>query len=70
MHNIMTNYVFLLDDLGRVRFAGSGEASEDEVQRLIEFTKELLLESDGAKSHTSDGKPRSESSTKKRSTKK
>ena len=46
MHNIMTSYVFLLDDLGRVRFAGSGEASDDEVKRLIKFAKELVRESD------------------------
>lgn len=41
MHNIMTNYVFLVDDLGRIRFAGSGEASVEEVARVIEFAKEL-----------------------------
>lgn len=49
MHNIMTNYVFLLDDLGRVRFAGSGPASEDEVQRMIGFAKELAAQSKPAK---------------------
>eukprot|EP00536_Pseudo-nitzschia_multiseries_P002900 jgi/Psemu1/301653/fgenesh1_kg.41_\ len=53
MHNIMTSYVFLLDDLGRVRFAGSGEASEDEVTRLIRFAKELLRESDSARKKSS-----------------
>jgi ATPase complex subunit ATP10 len=47
MHNIMTSYVFLLDDLGRVRFAGSGEASDEEVSRLVGFAEELLRESDG-----------------------
>jgi len=41
MHNTLTGYVFLLDGLGRVRFAGSGEASENEVQNLIKFAKEL-----------------------------
>ena len=41
MHNRKTGYAFLLDGLGRLRFAGSGEASEDEVKRLISFTKEL-----------------------------
>jgi ATPase complex subunit ATP10 len=46
MHNIMTSYVFLLDDFGRVRFAGSGEASDVEVKRLIKFAKELVRESD------------------------
>mmetsp|Transcript_16442 Transcript_16442/g.35782 ORF Transcript_16442/g.35782 Transcript_16442/m.35782 type:complete len:362 (+) Transcript_16442:161-1246(+) len=53
MHNIMTNFVFLLDDLGRVRFAGSGEASESEVTKLIRFAKELLRESDGARKKSS-----------------
>mmetsp|Transcript_16584 Transcript_16584/g.38310 ORF Transcript_16584/g.38310 Transcript_16584/m.38310 type:complete len:386 (-) Transcript_16584:275-1432(-) len=47
MHNIMTSYVFLLDDRGRVRFASSGEASEEEVARLVGFAKDLLRESDG-----------------------
>mmetsp|Transcript_3938 Transcript_3938/g.8538 ORF Transcript_3938/g.8538 Transcript_3938/m.8538 type:complete len:380 (+) Transcript_3938:97-1236(+) len=46
MHNIMTSYVFLLDDMGRVRFAGSGEASKDEVATLVRCAKELLRESD------------------------
>jgi mitochondrial ATPase complex subunit ATP10 len=50
MHNIMTSYVFLLDDLGRVRFAGSGKASEEEVSNLIQLTKELIVESSGDKS--------------------
>jgi mitochondrial ATPase complex subunit ATP10 len=41
LHNLMTGYVFLLDDLGRIRFAGSGPASDEEVARVIEFAKEL-----------------------------
>lgn len=41
IHNVMTGYVFLLDGLGRVRFAGSGEASEEEVQRVIQFANQL-----------------------------
>ena len=41
MHNVMTGYVFLLDGLGRVRFAGSGPATDEEVQRLIRFSKDL-----------------------------
>ena len=49
MHNIMAGYVFLLDDLGRVRFAGSGEASQVEVDRLVGFARELVKESEGAK---------------------
>lgn len=43
MHNIMANYVFLVDALGRVRFASSGPASEEEINRVIRFTKELSL---------------------------
>jgi ATPase complex subunit ATP10 len=41
MHNIMTNYVFLVDHLGRIRFASSGEASPLEIERVIKFAKEL-----------------------------
>mmetsp|Transcript_23011 Transcript_23011/g.26263 ORF Transcript_23011/g.26263 Transcript_23011/m.26263 type:complete len:297 (-) Transcript_23011:58-948(-) len=41
MHNMLTGYVYLLDGLGRVRFAGSGEASEKEVQNLIKFAKTI-----------------------------
>lgn len=41
MHNILTGYVFLLDGLGRVRFAGSGPATEEDVERLIRFAKDL-----------------------------
>jgi ATPase complex subunit ATP10 len=47
MHNIMTNYVFLLDDLGRIRFAGSGMADDDEITQLVQTTKDVLKESDG-----------------------
>ena len=42
MHNNKTAYVFLLDGLARVRFAGSGEASEEEARNLISFAKELV----------------------------
>jgi len=41
MHNVLTGYVFLLDGLGRVRFAGSGKASEEEAARLVRFAQEL-----------------------------
>lgn len=41
MHNTLTGYVFLLDGLGRVRFAGSGEASEEEARQLIQFARQL-----------------------------
>jgi ATPase complex subunit ATP10 len=41
MHNVLTGYVFLLDGLGRVRFAGSGSADEKEIENLVELTHEL-----------------------------
>lgn len=41
MHNILTGYVFLLDGLGRVRFAGSGTAGEEEVEKLVALAQEL-----------------------------
>lgn len=41
MHNTLTGYVYLLDGLGRVRFAGSGEATEAEVKRLIALALDL-----------------------------
>lgn len=49
MYNEMTGYVLLLDGIGRVRFAGSGTATDEEAQRLISFAKELtpLLTSGG-----------------------
>jgi len=42
MHNVMTGFVFLLDGLGRVRFAGSGPATDDDVDRLIRFARVLI----------------------------
>jgi len=41
MHNIYTGYVFLVDGIGRVRWAGSGDGSEDEVQSMLQFAKNL-----------------------------
>ena len=41
MHNLMTSYVFLVDGLGRVRFAGSGPASDEEVERVIGMAQDL-----------------------------
>jgi mitochondrial ATPase complex subunit ATP10 len=41
MHNLLSGYVFLLDGLGRVRFAGSGQASAKDVEQLIQLTHEL-----------------------------
>lgn len=41
MHNIYTAYVFLVDGIGRVRWAGSGEGSNEEVENLIKFATQL-----------------------------
>jgi ATPase complex subunit ATP10 len=41
MHNTLPGYVFLLDGLARVRFAACGNATEEEIQLLIQFAKEL-----------------------------
>lgn len=41
MHNIMTNYTFLVDQYGCIRFAGSGPATDEEVARTINFAKEI-----------------------------
>jgi len=41
MHNNKTGYVYLLDGLGRVRFAGSGNATQDEIDLMIQFVNEL-----------------------------
>ena len=43
MYNEMTGYVLLLDGIGRVRFAGSGTATDEEAQRLISFAKEPVV---------------------------
>ena len=45
MHNALTGYVFLLDGLGRVRFAGCGPASEEEAERLVQMANELIAPS-------------------------
>ena len=52
MHNRKTGYAFLLDGLGRVRFAGSGKANEEDIERIISFTKTLApgLKADREKS--------------------
>jgi ATPase complex subunit ATP10 len=42
MHNIYTAYVFLLDGMGRVRWAGSGEGSETEVQTMIDIARDIV----------------------------
>lgn len=44
MHNIYTSYVYLVDGIGRVRWAGSGEGSNEEVSSMIQFAKQLTQE--------------------------
>jgi mitochondrial ATPase complex subunit ATP10 len=58
MHNSMTCFVFLVDANGRVRFAGSGSASNEEVERLILMTRLLTspLSSSPSSSLLSGGK--------------
>ncbi len=41
MRNLLAGYIFLLDGLGRVRFAGSGVATDKEISALIALTKKL-----------------------------
>ena len=41
MHNLMSNYVFLVDNLGRIRFGGSGAANEDDIRLVFKFATEL-----------------------------
>jgi ATPase complex subunit ATP10 len=41
IHNLHCGYVFLLDGAGRVRFAGSGDSSEQEMEQLISYAKEF-----------------------------
>lgn len=41
MHNVMSGYIFLLDGVGRIRFAGSGEATPEDIEKIISFAKEL-----------------------------
>lgn len=41
MHNIYSGYVFLVDGIGRVRWAGSGEGTEEEVHSMIGIAKDL-----------------------------
>lgn len=42
MHNVYTAYVFLLDGMGRVRWAGSGSGSETEVGNMIDIARDLV----------------------------
>ncbi|KAK4785187.1 hypothetical protein SAY86_001876 [Trapa natans] len=42
--NLLTEYIFLLDKFGRIRWQGFGLASEEEVSSLISCTSWLLEE--------------------------
>ena len=42
MHNLLTGYAFLLDGQGRVRFAASGSATDDEAQLLQKAVRKIL----------------------------
>ena len=55
MHNVMVGYVFLLDGLGRVRFAGSGVATKEEAERLVRLAQELTPLSSGARPFATRG---------------
>lgn len=55
IHNTYTGYVFLVDGIGRVRWAGSGEGSDEEVLSMIKFAKELTQPTGKA---TPSSKPR------------
>lgn len=41
MHNIYSGYVFLVDGIGRVRWAGSGEGTEEEIHSMIGIAQDL-----------------------------
>ena len=41
MHNTLTGYVALVDGIGRLRWMGSGEASDEEIATLIDCAREL-----------------------------
>jgi ATPase complex subunit ATP10 len=52
MHNIYTSYVFLLDGIGRIRWAGSGAGSESEVQNMISIARNLVHQKKTSSSST------------------
>ncbi|KAL7550340.1 hypothetical protein ACHAWF_013588 [Thalassiosira exigua] len=61
MHNIYTGYVFLVDGVGRVRWAGSGEGSNEEVGAMIEMARALTATPRPARQkqqQTSQSRPR------------
>lgn len=57
MHNTLTAYVYLLDGLGRVRCAGSGKASQEEANRMIQFAKDLVPALQDGKNTKKERKP-------------
>ena len=58
MHNIYTSYVFLLDGIGRIRWVGSGEGSEDETRSMIEVAKMLTKPPERVRQKQSSSGPR------------
>lgn len=59
MHNDKTAYVFLVDGVGRVRFAGSGKATDEELKTLVGLVHDLtpgLKSTGGSRSETLSGK--------------
>lgn len=54
LHNPLAGYVFLLDGLARIRFAGSGEASPEEVEKLIQFAHDITPHIQHSKSNKSN----------------
>ena len=68
LHNLLPGYVFLLDGLGRIRFAGSGTATEEEAARLVGFAKDLtpLIQQRQPPAGSSKGRPSSRGRFKRR----
>nr|AKM76492.1 AT1G08220-like protein [Pelargonium citronellum] len=44
LENILTGYIFLVDEFGRIRWQGSGSATEEELASLVSCTTLLLEE--------------------------
>lgn len=42
--NLLTGYIYLLDDSGRIRWQGFGSATEEEIQSLLSCASQLLDE--------------------------
>lgn len=57
MHNSMTGYVFILDGVGRVRYAGSGRATDEEAQEMVQLALSLRKSSSTAATKTRKRKP-------------